>query len=226
MASTDPPIPADDALDLPSGPLGELFRAGRRQRLRPGTIVFVEGDVSGRVFLLLSGRLKISSHSEDGRETVLGFRTRGEVLGELAAIDGEPHSASVTVTEPSEALVLQSDRFLAELRARPEVMLAMLRSVIVRLRDADRKRGEFAALSADGRIAERLVELAGAADRRHAGGPISFSITQAELAGWVGCSREAANKALNRLADEGLVELRRGRITLMDVDRLRRRVAP
>ena len=230
MATSDRSVPTADALDPPSGPLGELFGAGRRQRLRPGTIVFAEGDVSNRVVLVLSGRLKVSSFSEEGRETVLGFRTRGDVLGELAAIDGEPHAATVTVTAPSEALVLQADRFLVELRARPDVMLAMLRSVIVRLRDADRKRAEFAALSADGRIAERLIELAAEAAGGHgrdddAGGHPPFPITQAELAGWVGCSREAANKALGRFADQGFVELGRGRITILDLDGLRRSVA-
>jgi CRP/FNR family cyclic AMP-dependent transcriptional regulator len=213
--------------DLPSGPLGELFASGRPQRLRPGAIVFSEGDVSGRVVLVLGGRLKVSTFSADGRETVLGFRTRGDVLGELAAIDGEPHGANVTVTAPTDVVVLQSDRFIAELRARPEVMLALLRSVIVRLRDADRKRGEFASLSADGRIAERLIELAGpaAADGGGGRGDLSIAITQAELAGWVGCSREAANKALGRFADLGLVEIGRGRLTILDLEGLRRSVA-
>jgi len=234
VVTPDRPIPATDALDLPSGPFAELFGGGRRQRLRPGTIVFAEGDVSNRVVLVLSGRLKVSSFSEDGRETVLGFRTRGVVLGELAAIDGEPHSATVTVTAPSEALVLQADRFLAELRARPDVMLAMLRSVIVRLRDADRKRAEFAALSADGRIAERLIELAAEAagdggrdgrDGGRGGDAPTFPITQAELAGWVGCSREAANKALGRFADLGFVELGRGHVTILDLGGLRRSIA-
>ena len=227
MAPSDRPLGIPD---LPSGPLGELFAAGRLQRLRPGAIVLSEGDVSNRVVLVLGGRLKVSTFSADGRETVLGFRTRGDVLGELAAIDGEPHSANVTVTAPTDLVVLQSDRFIAELRARPEVMLALLRSVIVRLRDADRKRGEFATLTTDGRIAERLIELAAeaggdAAAARIRGDAPSFPITQAELAGWVGCSREAANKALGRFADLGLVELGRGRVTILDLGGLRRSVA-
>jgi CRP/FNR family cyclic AMP-dependent transcriptional regulator len=222
MPTSDRP---SDLAALPSGPLGELFAGGRRVRLRPGTIVFAEGDTSNRVVLVVAGRLKVSSFSEEGRETVLGFRTRGDVLGELAAIDGEPHAATVTVTAPSEALVLQSDRFLAELRARPEVMLALLRAVVVRLRDADAKRAEFAALNTDARIAERLIELAAEAARADDGtasGPPTFPITQAELAGWVGCSREAANKALGRFADQGYVELGRGRVTILDLDGLRR----
>ncbi len=233
MATPDRPA---DIADIPSGPLGELFAAGRRIRLRPGTLVLAEGDVSNRVVLVLSGRLKVSTVSEDGRETVLGFRPRGDVLGELAAVDGEPHAATVTVTAPSEALVLQADRFVAELGARPDVMLALLRSVIARLRDADRKRAEFAALPTDARIAERLIELAlaaagatdgaGAADAADgAAGPPTFPITQAELAGWVGCSREAANKALGRFADRGLVELGRGRVTILDLEGLRHAVA-
>ncbi len=211
---------------LPDGPLAGLFQAGRRVRLRTGSILLTEGDASNRVVLVISGRLKICSFSEGGRETVFGFRVRGDVLGELAAIDGEPHAATVTAVEPAEIAVLTADRFIAALREQPDVMLELLRSIVVRLRDADRKRAEFAELSADGRVAERLIELASEAGAEGGGdGPVILSITQAELAGWVGCSREAANKALSRFQDHGLVAIGRGHVTLLDPEGLRRFVA-
>jgi CRP-like cAMP-binding protein len=215
--------PAADA-DVPiGGPVAALFAAGRRVTLRPGTTIVSEGDDSGRVVLVIAGRLKVSSFSEEGRETVLGFRGRGDLIGELAAIDGRPHLATVTAVEPTEIATLTVDRFLAGLREHPEAALGVLRTVVARLRDADRKRAEFAELPADARVAQRLVELAtGAADAAPGGGPVVLAITQAEIAGWVGCSREAANRALNRFRADGLVAIGRGRVTVLDVGGLRR----
>ena len=158
--AADHPEPRADAPDLYGGPLDAAFVGGRRQHVRQGTVLFSEGDASNRVVLLLSGRVKVSSFSEDGHETVLGFRGAGDVLGELAAIDGEEHLASVTVVEAGEALVIPADRFLAALAEQPGLALVLLRSIAGRLRDADRKRAEFVALDVVGRVANRLVELA------------------------------------------------------------------
>jgi CRP-like cAMP-binding protein len=210
------------AAPLPGGEVGALFATARRVALRPGAVVMSEGDESGRVVLGLSGRLKVSTYSEGGRETVLGFRGRGDLIGELAAIDGEPHFATVTAVEQTEIATLTVDRFVDGLRAHPDAALGVRRTVIARLRDADRKRAEFAELSADGRVAERLVELAEAAGAGGAGDRVTLTITQAEIAGWVGCSREAANRALNRFRDDGFVAIGRGRVTVLDVVGLRR----
>lgn len=229
--STPEATPAPAA--LPGGPLAEMFATGRRVRLRPGAVLVSEGDDSGRVVLVVSGRLKVSTHSADGHETVLGFRGRGDLIGELAAIDGEPHMATVEATEPTQIATLTADRFIEGLRAHPDAAVGVLRTIVARLRDADRKRAEFAEVPADGRVAARLIELAESAVTAAAGGagpdgpghdtaPVTLAITQAEIAGWVGCSREAANRALNRFRDDGLVEIGRGRVVVLDVDGLRR----
>lgn len=209
---------------LPGGPLDDAFRDGRRQHLRPGTILFSEGDRTGRVILVLSGRLKVSSFSEDGRESILAFRGPGEVLGELAAIDGGEHLATVTVVEAGEALVITAERFLAALEEEPGLALVLLRSVVGRLRDADRKRAEFTALDVVGRVAHRLVELAEDYGVAEDGGVrIDLPISQRELAGWVASSREAVNKALQQLEGEGLVGVERRRMTIRDPDGLKAR---
>ena len=216
---------AGPAASAASNPYAALFEEGRRQRLRAGAIVFSEGDVSNRVVLVVSGRLKVSSFAEDGRESVIGVRAAGDLLGEFGAIDGGPHSATVTVVEPAEVISLPADRFVAGLEARPALALHLLRSVVGRLRDADRRRIEFTSLQADDRVARRLDELV-AEPGAEVGpdGSVTLVITQAELAGWVGSSREAVNKALARLRDHGLVAVTRGRITVLDPATLRRQV--
>ena len=211
---------------LPGGPLDAAFRDGRRQRLRLGAVLFSEGDVSNRVVLLLSGRVKVSTFSEDGQETVLGFRGAGDVLGELSAIDGEEHQATVSVVEPGEAMFVQAERFLAALETMPGLSLVLLRSIVGRLRDADRKRAEFTALDVVGRVAHRVVELADDyGEPAGTGMVIGLPISQRELAGWVGSSREAVNKALQQLQRQGYIAAERRRITVLDVEGLRGRAS-
>lgn len=193
-------------------------------RLRPGATLFEEGDISGRVVRIVSGRVKVSYVSDDGQETVLGFRGPGDVLGELSAIDGEPHGAMVTVVDEGEALALPADRFVAALEAQPSLAIALLRSLIGRLRDADRKRAEFTELDVVGRVARRLVELAVEyGEPTDEGIRIGLAISQRELAGWVGSSREAANKAIAQLQVQGYVIAERRALTIRDLDGLRAR---
>lgn len=215
-----------DQPGLTGGPLDAAFGAGRRQRLRPGAILFNEGDASNRVVLLLSGRVKVSSFSDDGQETVLGFRGPGDVLGELSAIDGQEHMATVTVVEGGEVLVVPAARFLASLEEQPGLAIVLLRSIVGRLRDADRKRAEFVALDVVGRVAHRLVELAASYGEPVEGGTrIGLALSQRELAGWVGASREAVNKALAQLEARGLIAAERRHLVVLDLEGLRRRAS-
>lgn len=217
-------VPHAEEPDLPGGPLAVAFASGRRQHLRLGAILFEEGDTSNRVVLLLSGRCKVSTFSADGQETILAYREAGDVLGELSAIDGEPHLAAVAVVEPGEALVLTAARFLAALAEQPAVSLMIMRSLVARLRDADHKRAEFVALDVVGRVALRLLELAERyGEPAGEGTLIDLPISQRELAGWVGASREAVNKGLAQLEELGLIAVQRRRLIVRDVGGLRRR---
>jgi CRP/FNR family transcriptional regulator, cyclic AMP receptor protein len=213
-----------DAAEPPGGPLAAAFEDGRRLRLRTGTVLFAEGDASNRVALLLSGRVKVSTLSDGGVETVLGFRGPGEVLGDLSALDGEDHIATVTVVEDGDALVVPASRFIAALEARPGAALALLRVVAQRLRDADRKRAEFVSLDVGGRVAHRLAELAEAFGRPADDGIlIDLTLSQRELAGWTGASREAVNKAIAQLEAAGLVRRDHRRLVVLDLEGLRLR---
>lgn len=188
--------------------------------------LFTEGDASSRVILMLSGRVKISTFSDEGQETVLAFRGAGEVLGELAAVDGGDHTATVTVVEEGEALVVPAAKFVAALETVPGLAVVLLRSVIGRLRTADRMRSEFVALDVTGRVARRLGDLAATYGQPGDGGTrIGLQLSQRELAGWVGASREAVNKALAQLENRGLIARDHGSLVVRDVEGLRRRAS-
>ncbi|MDQ6748660.1 MAG: Crp/Fnr family transcriptional regulator [Candidatus Dormibacteraeota bacterium] len=213
------------------GSLSELERTGllehgRQRRYGRGDTLFHEGDASDWVAVLLRGRAKISYDSEAGTEVVLGVRDPGELLGELSALDGAPRSATVTAMEPVEALILTAGAFRMFLESYPRLALELIRSLVARLRDADVKRVEFGTYDSVGRVARRLVELAERFGREEAGGVvIELPITQQELAGWTGTSRESVAKALHALRKLEWVDTGRRQFVIRDLDALRRRGA-
>ena len=201
-----------------------LEERGVRRSFPQGHALFHEKQVSDRVMIVLEGRVKIASSTDDGKERVLAFRGPGEALGELSAIDGRPRSASVTAVDPVEALVVPTSAFRTFLETNPRVMFFLMQRLIGRLREADRKRVEFGATDTIGRVAARLVELSERYGKRTPQGiRIDLPITQEELASWVGSSREGVNKALNTLKGLHWVETERRSITVLDVEALRRR---
>jgi CRP-like cAMP-binding protein len=205
--------------------LEALTDLGRRQRYPKGGPMFVEGEQSDRVLAILDGRVKVSVVTPDGKEVVLAVRGPGDLLGELAFIDGEPRSATATALDPVSSVVVSAADFTRFLESHPRVALLLLRMVSRRLRDADNKRAEFAAFDTVGRVASRLLELAerfGEASGAN-GILITLPLTQEELAGWTGSSREAVSKALSALRAVGFIETKRRAITVLDVEGLRRR---
>jgi CRP/FNR family cyclic AMP-dependent transcriptional regulator len=203
----------------------ELERRGGRRRFKAGATLMHEGAPAAEVLLLVAGRVKASVTTADGREIVLGFRGAGELVGELAVIDEQPRSGTTQALEPVEALAIAAADFRA-LLARPSFADAMLRSVVRRFRDADRRRVEFAASQTLGRVAARLLELADAHGEAEGDAvAITLPITQEELAGWTGSSREAVAKALASLRELGAIRTERKRILVLDAEALVRQSA-
>ena len=201
-----------------SGFLGSLtleehrafLRLGRRRRFRGGAALFREGERSGGLLAVLSGRVKVSSFTDEGKEIIITIRGTGELLGEDFAIDGEPRSASGTALGPVEALEVDTEAFTEFLQKYPRVGLVLLRMVNRRLREATRWRIVRGSHDLTERVAARLDDLA---DRYgEASGSrvrILLPLTQEELAGWVGVSREAVSKALRELRARGWIETHR-----------------
>lgn len=216
------PEPGEFLSLLNEAEIEDLRRSGRPRRWERGATVFTEGDVSDWALVLTSGRVKVSSHTANGTEVVLAVRGPGALLGDMSAIDGEPRSATVTTLEPVEGIVLRD--FAGFLREHGRIAVLLLKLVTARLRDADRKRIEYGAFDTTGRVATRLVELAERYGEPVNGGVrVALPLSQDELAGWTGASREAVSKALRALRDRGLIETGRRRVIIYDLDGLRRR---
>jgi CRP-like cAMP-binding protein len=221
---SDPPAATGFLGGLQPAERDALLERGRRRKIRAGDTLFHEGDASDWVAVLLRGRAKVSYYTEAGGEVVLGVRDPGDLLGELSALDGATRSATVTAIDEVEALVLTADAFRLFLESYPRLALELVKSLVARLRDADVKRVEFGAYDSVGRVARRLIELA---DRFGKEGPdgvtIELPISQQELAGWTGSSRESVAKALSALRRLGWVDTGRRQMVIRDLDALRRR---
>ncbi|GII96241.1 Crp/Fnr family transcriptional regulator [Sinosporangium siamense] len=217
------PFESDVFLDLlTSDEVAQLQEGGRPRSWERGATLFTEGETSDWVLVLTSGRVKVSSHTTAGTEVVLAIRGPGALIGEMSAIDGLPRSATVSALERVEGIAVHD--FSAYLRANGRVAVLLMRLVTAKLRDADRKRIEYGAYDTTGRVATRLVELAERYGEPTAHGlRVTLPLSQDELAGWTGSSREAVSKALRLLRDRGLIETGRRRVVIHDLDGLRRR---
>jgi len=221
MAQPDTDPPASFITSLTEDELRDLRARAITRRFRTGATLMSQGEAPGRVIVIEDGRAKVTAITEDGRELVLAFSGPGDLLGELSALGGSPRVATVRALEPLTALAIAPGEFDAFLEANPRVALVILRVVIARLRDADRQQVEFAAYQTVTRVARRLVELAERYGEQSGGGiKITLPISQEELAGWAGASREAITKALHDLRAVGLIETSRRHITVLDAEQL------
>jgi CRP-like cAMP-binding protein len=167
--------------------------------------------------------VKAVTFTDEGREVVLGFMGPGDLVGEVATIESKPRSATVVALEPVSAWALASRDFWALLDQHPRVWVLVHRIVIHRLRMADRQRKEFSGSNTLGRVSRRLVDLAEQHGIEEADGvTITLPLSQEELAGWTGASREAVTKALRTLRDLGWIETGRRSISVRDREALRR----
>lgn len=202
--------------------VGRLRDEGRRAKFRRGQALFIEGDVADRVFVIERGWVTITSVGPGGRDIVLGLRGPGDVIGELSALDGAPRSATALAVGEVEATVAPGAALMRAL-ADPAAAMELLRVLANRLRDADRKRLEFAALDSLGRVAWRLQELGERFGEETADGiEVELPLSQEQLASWCGASREATVKALAALRTLGWITTGRRSVLIRDADALRR----
>jgi len=199
-----------------------LRREGHTRKFQRGHALFTEGDRAERVFLIERGWVTVTCTAPGGREIVLGLRGPGDMLGELSALDGEPRSATAVTLSEVEAIVVSGSTLM---RALDDVTASreLIRMLAARLRDADRKRLEFAALDTLGRVAWRLLELSERFGHESEEGiSVELPLSQEQLAAWCGASRESTVKALTSLRGLGYITTGRRRVVIRDLEGVRR----
>lgn len=194
---------------------------GRPRAYGPGELLFVEGDRSSSVYACISGRIRIFLTTPSGRELLLGIKQSGDEFGELSAIDGRPRSATARAIDRSVVAVLAADRFVEELHRVPLLSVAVCQNLSAELRRANDRLVTRNCDSARIRTGRMLVELA-SLRMRHGGDVTHYElpITQSDLAGWIGATRESVARALAEFRREGLVSTSRGCIVVHEVQAL------
>jgi CRP/FNR family transcriptional regulator, cyclic AMP receptor protein len=201
----------------------ELVTSGRRMELPAGATVLFEGDLSDRVVLVIEGALRVFATSEGGREVLVTVAGPGEILGEMSALDGRPHSASVNTIERADVVLVPAKDFRSKMDEHAELAVAVALRLTRELRRVLRQRIDLEVLDVPSRLALSLVHLADRLDGRT--GRIELPITQRELAETCGASREAVSKALATFRARGWVRTDRRSITVLDLDALRARAS-
>jgi CRP-like cAMP-binding protein len=197
--------------------LNKLSGLARPQRCSRNQVIFREGDEAAELYVIRSGRVAIAKQSPDGRESLVALMETGDLFGEMALFDEEPRSAQARALEASEVLAVPFAPIRVMFRERPELLWEVVALLARRLRTTDAALADSVFLDVTGRTAKRLLELAGDAD------DFSLPITQEELAGLVGASRERVNKAISAFVRLGWLEQSDRRYRIVDRPQLTHR---
>lgn len=207
--------------DLDSEVITEIAALGSLRKLDTNQLLFSKGDDGDALYGVVRGRIRISNYAPDGREMVINVIEPGELFGEIALLDGGPRTADATAMDATELLqVLRAD-FVTFLESRPAVASHFIKLVCERLRATTEMLEDSAFLNLSARLAKRLVRLAESSrEQTHKDGPLELKISQSDLGQLMGVSRESINKSLQGWRRDNLIELSRGKITILDVDGL------
>jgi CRP/FNR family cyclic AMP-dependent transcriptional regulator len=194
--------------------LFDLLFANCRAELHPaGQHLFVQEDESNRIYGVLSGRIEISIYSPGGQKLVANIEQRRSLVGEIGALDGKPRTATALCLTDCQLASLSRSQLFERIEQHPPLARAMIALLCGRLRWVSGELGDQAFLGIEARLAKRLLFLS-----RILGGPSGWiSISQAELADFLGATRESVNKLLSDWRARKLIELRRGGVRVVNI---------
>jgi CRP/FNR family cyclic AMP-dependent transcriptional regulator len=184
---------------LPPGLSAALFAAARPHRLKADQTLFTAGDPGDGCYRVEQGLLKVSVVSPAGGERILAILGPGALVGELAIIDAQPRSASVTAARDSELSFISRAAFESIVANNPDVYRHIVSLLARRLRDTNAVVAAMSFLSLKGRVAQALLSLAEAFGNDVGGGRILIrqKVTQSDLAAMAGIARENVSRILN-----------------------------
>ncbi len=180
--------------------VGELVGQSSVLDLVRGDVIFEEGAPADSLYVVETGRIAISNKSFDGRESMVALMERGDLFGEMSLFDEQGRSAEARALEPSQVVEMPYQPLRALWERHPELLWQVVQLLTRRLRAMDGALADSFFLDVTGRTAKHLLELAGERDE------FEIPITQEELAGLVGASRERVNKALSSFVRLGWID--------------------
>lgn len=194
---------------LDNATLDALLGLAAPRHIKARQTVCRKGEHGDELFIILRGKLKVCTASDDGREAILAILEDGDVSGEMSIIDGHPRSADVVAVQDTDMLVIHRRQFLPFLEAHPNATIALLTALIQRLRGTDALVEDMHFLDIRTRLAKTLIRLARDHGRTTAGGGvrIDLKLSQEDLGNLVGATRESINKQMRAWVEEGILEV-------------------
>ncbi len=189
--------------------------------LPSGHVVFAEGDLGERLYVILEGKVKIGKRTASGRENLLTIMGPSDMFGELSIFDPGPRTASATTITKVRTVEMDRDALAALMARRPEIIEQLLRVLARRLRRTSDTMTDFSFADVPGRVAKQLL-LLGQQFGEQAEGVlrVPHDLTQEEIAQLVGASRDAVNKALSEFTQRGWIVVEGKTVLILKSERL------
>jgi CRP/FNR family cyclic AMP-dependent transcriptional regulator len=201
---------------LPDATLDALVRKGIVKRFPKGEVIWRRGDPGDSLMAILSGRIKISNTNAEAKEVVLNFLGVGDINGEMAVLGGKERTATATVLEDSEVLVIAGRELIPALIANPEVLLEIIQELCEKLR-ATSAIIEDSTLAMRGRVARGLLRLAQQHGRTSKDGVrIHLALSQSDLGRYLGLSRPNVSRQLGYLKDANVIRIDGSQVVITD----------
>jgi CRP/FNR family cyclic AMP-dependent transcriptional regulator len=198
---------------FPEDQLRMLSTLVTRKSASRSTTIMAGGDPTDSLYIVLSGRLKVMMSDAEGKEVILSILGAGEFFGEMGLIDDEPRSATVVTIEACELLSIAKRDFKKSLADNFEMAMAVMRGLVKRLREADRKIGSLALLDVYGRVARLLLDMAETVDGEKV---VTKRLPKQDIAKMIGASREMVSRVMKDLQMGGYIEMRGSTIVVRD----------
>jgi CRP-like cAMP-binding protein len=205
---------ADESLD-------RLANLAMRRTYEKGEVVFAQGDPGDALYGIAEGRVRISASGAAGQEVFLNIMEPGDTFGEIAVMDGLPRTAAATALDSATLVVVKRADFLKLLEREPQLAIHLLKLMCERLRWTSELVEENVFLAGPARLAKRLLILASLHGRATSPGRLELRISQAELARFLGISRQIVNQHLSEWRRCRWVDIGRSQIVILNPDALR-----
>ena len=199
--------------DLDADAFEQLCRYAKPATLKRGATIVSKGDPGNSLIAVISGTVKISVSSPDGRSAILNLIGPGEIFGEVAVLDGQARTADAIANSNCEIYVIDRREFLPFVKSQPALAMKLIELLCARLRWTSDQVEEVILRNLPGRLASALIRLT----ERQVPDSRTIAVTQQEISEMVGMSRESINKQLRAWASRGLVRLEHGAIVVLDV---------
>lgn len=205
---------------LAAATIDEIAALSSRRSFAEGAVVFLRGDPGDSLYGVVTGKVRISVSGPGGKEVFLNIMEPGDSFGEIALLDGQPRTATATAITQTELLIVQREQFLTLLRKEPSLALHLIQQLCRRARWTSELMEDSALLDVPARLAKRLLSLAALHGRPAAGGT-QLTISQEEIARFLGLSRQIVNQHLQAWRGKGWISVGRGNVTISDQRALR-----